>query len=65
MMVGYHITHAASDNSLIIAVDGCPYNKPEDPGNVEFDWLEMRLGNYRDRGMQVCVTNKTFAGVCV
>ncbi|KAF8621618.1 hypothetical protein AX15_007637 [Amanita polypyramis BW_CC] len=38
------------------AVHGCPYNEPEDPGNMEFDWLETRLRNYRDRGMQVWLT---------
>ncbi|KAF8739244.1 hypothetical protein AX14_010407 [Amanita brunnescens Koide BX004] len=35
------------------AVSGCPYDEPEDPGNLEFDWLEAKLARYRERGMQV------------
>lgn len=34
-------------------MSGCPYDEPEDPGNLEFDWLEAKLARYRERGMQV------------
>ena len=36
-----------------IAVEGCEYNDPDDPGNLEFDWLEVQLESFRDRHMQV------------
>jgi len=36
-----------------IAVEGCEYNDPDDPGNLEFDWLEVQLEYFRDRHMQV------------
>lgn len=39
---------------LIVAVGGCGYKDPEDPGNLQFDWLEVQLKIYRGRGMQVC-----------
>lgn len=32
---------------------GCEYQDREDPGNLEFDWLEVQLDRFRDRGMQV------------
>jgi len=35
------------------AISGCPYNEPNDPGNLQFDWLEVQLNMYRSRGMQV------------
>jgi len=38
------------------AVDGCIYNDPDDPGNLQFDWLEVQLKIFRDRGMQVWLT---------
>ena len=34
-------------------VAGCPFKEPNDPGNLQFDWLEVQLEEYRDRGMQV------------
>jgi len=36
-----------------IAVGGCEYREPEDPGNLQFDWLEVQLEIFRQRGMQV------------
>lgn len=38
------------------AVNGCPYNDPDDPGNLELDWLEVRLQEYLERDMQVWIT---------
>ncbi|KAJ3785468.1 endopolyphosphatase [Lentinula aff. detonsa] len=38
------------------AVGGCNYNEPDDPGNLQFAWLEDQLKSYRKRGMQVWVT---------
>ncbi|KIK68138.1 hypothetical protein GYMLUDRAFT_81588 [Collybiopsis luxurians FD-317 M1] len=38
------------------AVGGCMLNEPEDPGNLQFDWLEVQLKSFRDRGMQVWLT---------
>lgn len=32
---------------------GCEYGDRDDPGNLQFDWLEVQLDRYRDRGMQV------------
>jgi hypothetical protein len=40
-------------NVLQIAVGGCEYREPDDPGNLEFDWLEVQLKSFRQRGMQV------------
>ena len=34
-------------------MEGCEYGKAEDPGNLQFDWLEVQLNMYRERGMQV------------
>jgi hypothetical protein len=34
-------------------VSGCPFKDPNDPGNLQFDWLEVQLKEYRNRGMQV------------
>lgn len=34
---------------------GCEYGDRDDPGNLQFDWLEVQLDRYRDRGMQVRV----------
>ncbi|KDR83732.1 hypothetical protein GALMADRAFT_219563 [Galerina marginata CBS 339.88] len=33
-------------------VGGCPYKERNDPGNLQFDWLEVQLKMYRSRGMQ-------------
>ena len=35
------------------AVGGCGHSDPQDPGNLEFDWLEVQLQSFRDRKMQV------------
>ncbi|KAF9009052.1 Metallo-dependent phosphatase-like protein [Cyathus striatus] len=35
------------------AISGCPYLDRDDPGNLQFDWLEVQLKMYRERGMQV------------
>ncbi|KAI0269150.1 endopolyphosphatase [Gloeopeniophorella convolvens] len=35
------------------AVGGCEWIEPDDPGNLQFDWLEVQLRTYRQRGMQV------------
>ncbi|KAA1466378.1 hypothetical protein DENSPDRAFT_831193 [Dentipellis sp. KUC8613] len=35
------------------AVGGCEFNDPDDPGNLQFDWLEVQLETFRKRGMQV------------
>ena len=40
-------------NVLRIAVGGCEYREPDDPGNLQFDWLEVQLKMFRQRGMQV------------
>jgi hypothetical protein len=37
----------------VAAINGCPYKEPNDPGNLQFDWLEVQLNMYRKRGMQV------------
>jgi len=34
-------------------VGGCEYLEPNDPGNLQFDWLEVQLKMFRKRGMQV------------
>ncbi|KAI0759898.1 Metallo-dependent phosphatase-like protein [Irpex lacteus] len=35
------------------AVAGCDPKDREDPGNLQFDWLEVQLSQFRRRGMQV------------
>ncbi|KAI0638216.1 Metallo-dependent phosphatase-like protein [Trametes polyzona] len=35
------------------AVGGCARSDREDPGNLQFDWLEVQLRMFRARGMQV------------
>ncbi|CAL1700593.1 unnamed protein product [Somion occarium] len=37
------------------AVGGCEVNDPQDPGNLQFDWLEVQLQTFRSRGMQVWI----------
>ncbi|PPQ94043.1 hypothetical protein CVT25_009891 [Psilocybe cyanescens] len=37
-------------------VSGCTYTEPDDPGNLQIDWLEVQLQMYRDRGMQVWIS---------
>jgi hypothetical protein len=34
-------------------VSGCPYKDRNDPGNLQFDWLEVQLDMYRKEGLQV------------
>jgi len=34
------------------AITGCVYKEPNDPGNLQFDWLEVQLDMYRARNMQ-------------
>ncbi|KAK0468387.1 Metallo-dependent phosphatase-like protein [Desarmillaria tabescens] len=38
------------------AVGGCLTKEPDDPGNLQFDWLEVQLKLYRARNMQVWLT---------
>ncbi|EMD40704.1 hypothetical protein CERSUDRAFT_111287 [Gelatoporia subvermispora B] len=38
------------------AVGGCEYANPEDPGNLQFDWLEVQLETFRERGMQTVIS---------
>ncbi|KAF8592342.1 hypothetical protein K439DRAFT_1324242, partial [Ramaria rubella] len=38
------------------AVRGCEYRDTTDPGNLQLDWLDVQLGIFRDRGMQVWMT---------
>ncbi|KAL0950019.1 hypothetical protein HGRIS_010027 [Hohenbuehelia grisea] len=35
------------------AVGGCQYLDRDDPGNLQFDWLEVQLTMFRERNMQV------------
>ncbi|KIY71419.1 endopolyphosphatase [Cylindrobasidium torrendii FP15055 ss-10] len=37
-------------------VSGCDSREPNDPGNLQFDWLEVQLKIYRSRGMKVWLT---------
>ena len=37
----------------VTAVGGCEYGDKDDPGNLEFDWLEVQLERYLERNMQV------------
>lgn len=46
-----------------IAVGGCEYREPDDPGNLQLDWLEVQLRTFRQRGMQVPCTT-TLSGIC-
>ncbi|GAW05350.1 vacuolar endopolyphosphatase [Lentinula edodes] len=38
------------------AVGGCSHTEPNDPGNLQFTWLEDQLKSYREREMQVWIT---------
>ncbi|OCH94072.1 endopolyphosphatase [Obba rivulosa] len=38
------------------AVGGCEYANSEDPGNLQFDWLEVQLEHFRQRGMQIIMS---------
>ena len=35
------------------AVGGCEYTQPNDPGNLQLDWLDVQLGVLRDKGIKV------------
>jgi endopolyphosphatase len=35
------------------AVGGCEYDDRDDPGNLQFDWLEVQLQSFRKRGVKV------------
>ena len=35
------------------AVGGCEHSEPQDPGNLQFDWLDVQLEMFRSRKMQV------------
>lgn len=39
----------------IPVVSGCAFIEPNDPGNLQIDWVEVQLEMYRNRGMQVRV----------
>jgi len=41
---------------MVTVVDGCRYKDQDDPGNLEFDWMDVQLGLFRDRGMKVNLT---------
>lgn len=43
-----------SDSLSSEAVGGCSHTEPNDPGNLQFTWLEDQLKSYREREMQVC-----------
>ncbi|KAH8094784.1 Metallo-dependent phosphatase-like protein [Cristinia sonorae] len=38
------------------AVGGCEPKDPEDPGNLQLDWLEVQLKMFRSKGMQVWIS---------
>ncbi|KAI0347563.1 hypothetical protein BDW22DRAFT_1352033 [Trametopsis cervina] len=38
------------------AVGGCDPKDAEDPGNLQLDWLEVQLAQFRSRGVQVWLT---------
>ena len=43
-----------SNPFMTLAVGGCGFKDANDPGNLQFDWLEVQLKTYRRRKMQVC-----------
>jgi hypothetical protein len=48
------------------AVGGCEYKDRDDPGNLEFDWLEVQLKYFRARDMQVrCDIDRDDCGLMV
>ncbi|KAG1768189.1 hypothetical protein EDD22DRAFT_844217 [Suillus occidentalis] len=44
------------NNKALTAVRGCLVGDTSDPGNLQFDWLEVQLEMFRARQMQVWVT---------
>jgi len=53
----------SDSRSLTAAVGGCQFTDPSDPGNLQFDWLEVQLKAYRRRGMQVSSTGSSYEEV--
>jgi len=47
------LTFVHSGSDCLSAVSGCPYKKRDDPGNLQFDWLDVQLKMFRKKGMQV------------
>ena len=45
-----------------VVVNGCPYDDPEDPGNLQLDWLEVQLESFQERGMVAYVTGEQVSG---
>jgi len=43
--------------SRLVAVSGCEYRQTNDPGNLQFDWLDVQLGIFRDKGVKVSAVN--------
>lgn len=37
------------------AVGGCEYKEPNDPGNLQLDWLNVQLGVFKEKGIKVSV----------
>jgi hypothetical protein len=42
-----------ADQPFTEAVGGCELHVENDPGNLQFDWLDVQLRRFRDKGMQV------------
>jgi hypothetical protein len=53
----------SADYRSYIAVDGCKDGSDE-PGALEFDWLEVQLDSFRERGMQVSQCDMSI-GLCL
>jgi hypothetical protein len=53
--VGTHVEGGAVIclNHHLEAVKGCPSSDLNDPGNLQFDWLDEQLKTFRSRQMQV------------
>jgi hypothetical protein len=45
--------HSLTVFVLIAAVGGCEWTDRNDAGNLEFDWLEVQLTEFRRRGVHV------------
>lgn len=62
---GYFIVDVIPDKLAVIslntiyfydsnkAVSGCEYRQTNDPGNLQFDWLDVQLAIFRDKGVKV------------
>lgn len=42
------------------AVGGCEYAQPNDPGNLQLDWLEVQLDVFRNKGISVSTAYTIF-----